>query len=139
MDDHMLQNQISRSQKLCLHRPGGNEQAQVLLKRFRKAFPEMRRVRMLVIDRADYSAIERGIEAHKAIEAMHSTLPCVIGIDLAVEDDAEVLKGIIKKLSEERADPPDLVLKNYDNLTPVDTYKPEKFKKTPSFRDKKYF
>jgi hypothetical protein len=102
MDDHMLQNQISMSQKLCLHRPEGKEQAQELLKRFEEAFPEIKQMRVLVFDSVDYSAIERGIAAHEAIEAIHSTPPCVIGIDLAVGDDVGVFTVMLKKLSEKR-------------------------------------
>ena len=98
-------------------------------------------VRVSIIGTPNHSVIAAGIVAHTLIEDRLHTVP-LVGQGIPTEEDCSAYIDAMQKMSDEQSQLPILELKNFaelDQLSPVDTYKPERRKKRPGFRDKKYF
>jgi len=95
---------------------------------------EPKQYKIVICGGADYPEL-----AEKLLEMRNSTSPGALHLGNFDEIDVSELEEVLERLSEEKFGIPVLELKQYEDFTPVDTYKPKEYKKTPSFRDKKYF
>ena len=95
-------------------------------------------VRVCVISSPDNSALAIGEALHKAIDERLRTTPHTAIIDSS-DESPEEFEEVLNKLAEECKQKSTLIIKDFDHLTPVDSYTPKEIKKRPSFRDKKYF